>query len=269
MLVKSSFIPAEIFNRFFQSDKLLKDKPITLFNDYIPTQEEISINPYNFLILNEPNELFGLHEWAINNHQVFDCIFTWSENVLNKCPNSILFPFGMSSMWETPELYSNIKIQDKHLKVFFVCGAKNQIEGHKFRHKIYNQKEKINIPHEWIFSCSIEEKNNNFYDSMFHVAIENTKQPNLFTEKIIDSFLTKTIPIYRGCNNIGEFFDKNGIIEFDTENELIGIINTLTEKDYLTKTEAIESNYQKAIEWSDYFGRLTNIIKDIIKLNNL
>lgn len=269
MLIKSSFIPSEVFDGFFQSDELLKDKPITIFNDYIPTQEEININPYNFLILNEPNELFGFHKWAINNHHAFDCIFTWSEEILNKCPNSILFPFGMSSMWETPELYSNINIKNKYLKVFFVCGAKNQIEGHKFRHKIYNKKNEINIHHEWIYSCPIEEKNNNFYSSMFHVAVENTKQPNLFTEKIIDSFLTKTIPIYRGCSNIGEFFDKNGIIEFNEEDELIHIINSLTEKDYTDKLQSIEHNYQKAIEWSNYFGRLTDIIKNIIKLNNL
>lgn len=269
MFIKSNFIPSDIFDRFFQHDLLLKDKPITIFNDYTPSLEEININPYNFLILNEPNELFGLHDWAINNYNMFDGIFTWSKNVLDKCPNTILFPFGMSSMWETPELYHNIDVNNKHLKVFFVCGMKNQIEGHKLRHKIYNQENKINIPHRWILSCPIEEKNINFNDNMFHVAVENTKQPNLFTEKIIDAFLTKTIPIYRGCDNIGDFFDQNGVIEFDNEEELINIINSLTEKDYWDRKEAIEYNYQMAIEFSNYFGRLTDIVKNIIKLNNL
>lgn len=269
MLVKSNFIPSEIFDSFFQFDELLKNKPITLFNDYIPTPEEITINPYNFIILNEPNELFGIHDWVIENNHIFDCILTWSEDILNKCPQTILFPFGMSSMWETPELYHNINVNDKHLKVFFVCGVKNQIEGHKFRHKIYNQENKINIPHKWILSCPIEEKNINFNDSMFHIAIENTKQPNLFTEKIIDAFLTKTIPIYRGCNNIGDFFDKNGIIEFNNEEELINIVNSLTEKDYWDRKEAIEYNYQMAEYWKDYYMRLIYILKEIIKINNI
>lgn len=269
MLIKSNFIPSEIFDRFIQSDSILKDKPITIFNDYIPTLEELQINPYNILVLNEPNELFGLHEWAINNQNIFSCIFTWSKDVLDKCPNSILFPFGMSSMWETPNLYNNINPKDKQLKVFFVCGAKNQIEGHKMRHKIYNQENKIKISHEWIFSCPIEEKNKNFNDCMFHVAVENTKQPNLFTEKIIDAFLTKTIPIYRGCSNIKEYFDEKGIIKFDNEEELIEIINSLTESDYWDRQQYIESNYQKAIEWSNYFGRLVDILRKIVELNNI
>lgn len=269
MLIKSNFIPSEIFGRFLLNDSILKDKPITIFNDYTPILEELQINPYNILILNEPNELFGLHDWAIVNKDVFSCILTWSQSVLDKCDNALLFPFGMSSMWETPNLYNNIDLKNKQLKIFFVCGPKNQTEGHEMRHKIYSQKNKIKIFHEWIFSCPIEEKNKNFNDCMFHVAVENTKQLNLFTEKIIDTFLTRTIPIYRGCSNIDNFFDERGIIKFDNENELIEIINSLTEKDYWDRKEFIEYNYQKAVEWSDYFGRLMYILKNIVELNNI
>ena len=267
MFVKSNFIPSEIFDRFFQSNDVLKN--ITLFNDYIPTPEELSINSYNFLMLNEPNELFGLHDWAIAHQNMFSCIFTWNENVLSKCSNSILFPFGMSSMWETPELYDKIKYEDKTLKIFFVCGVKNQTEGHKFRHVVYNQEPKINTPHNWIMACPIEDKNKNFKDCMFHVAIENVKQSNLFTEKIIDAFLTKTIPVYRGCTNIGDYFDERGIIIFDNEEELVDIVNSLTEEDYWKRKQHIEYNYQKAVEFSNYFGRLTNILEEIVKINNL
>lgn len=67
MLVKSNFIPAEIFDRFLQSEVELKDKPITIFNDYVPSIEELQLNPYSILILNEPNELFNLHTFAIQN----------------------------------------------------------------------------------------------------------------------------------------------------------------------------------------------------------
>jgi hypothetical protein len=118
-------------------------------------------------------------------------------------------------------------------------------------------------------SCPIEDKNKNFRDCMFHVAVENVKQPNLFTEKIIDSFLTKTVPIYRGCSNIEEYFDERGIIQFDNEDELVKIINSLTEEDYLNRKPYIEYNYQKAVEFSNYFGRLTDVLKEIVKINNL
>jgi len=269
MLIKSNFIPSEIFDRFLLSNDVLKDKPISIFNDYTPNKEELLLNPYNVLILNEPNELFGLHDWALNYSSNFSCILTWSSKLLEECSNTILFPFGMSSMWETPELYENIDLSNKNLNIFFVCGPKNQIEGHHLRHKIHSLESKIQIPHNWIFSCAIEDKNKNFENSMFHVAVENTQQPNLFTEKIIDAFLTKTVPVYRGCSNIGDFFDERGIIKFSNEEELVNIVNTLTEKDYWDRKEAIEYNYNVALYWSKYFERLIQTLEEIVKLNNI
>jgi hypothetical protein len=269
MLIKSNFIPSEIFDRFLLNDPVLKDKPITIFNDYTPTTDELQINPYNFLILNEPNELFGLHDWAINNHQYFSCILTWGQNVLNKCDNALLFPFGMSFLWEKPEFYENIDINQKQFKTFFVCGPKKITEGHLFRHRIYDKDNSIITPHNWVYSCLVEEKNNNFVDSMFHVAIENSNNQNYFTEKIIDAFLTKTIPIYKGCPNIADFFDERGIIKFDNEEELVDIINSLTENDYWDRKKYIEYNYQQANYWKDYYVRLTTTLNEIIELNNI
>jgi len=269
MFIKSNFISSEIFERFLLYDPILKDKPITIYHDYAPTLEELNINPYNILLLSEPNELFGLHDWAIRNHNAFSCILTWGQTVLENCPNSMLLPFGMSFLWETPEFYENINQSEKKFKSFFVCGEKQMVEGHRFRHKVYSIGDYITTPYNWIYSCPVEEKNNNFIDSMFHVAIENSLNQNYFTEKIIDAFLTRTIPIYRGCPNIEEFFDKRGIITFNNEEELINILNNLTEEDYWNKKEYIEYNYQMANYWKDYYIRLIVILKNIIKLNNI
>jgi hypothetical protein len=269
MLIKSNFIPSEIFDRFLLADPILKDKPITIYHDYTPTLEELSINPYNILLLSEPNQLFGLHNWTIMYQQHFSCILTWGQEVLDNCSNALLFPFGMSSLWEIPEFFENIDQNKKELKVFFVCGSKKIIEGHLFRHKVYEQQDKITIPKNWIYSCPIEEKNINFKDSMFHIAVENSVNQNYFTEKIIDAFLTRTIPIYRGCPNIEEFFDKRGIITFNNEEELINTVNSLTEKNYWDRKEYIEYNYQMANHWKDYYIRLIVMLKKIIELNNI
>ena len=68
-----------------------------------------------------------------------------------------------------------------------------------------------------------------YEESMFHVCVENIKRNNWYTEKIGEAFCTKTLPIYWGCPNIGEFYDKRGIITFETTEELINIINGLFE----------------------------------------
>jgi hypothetical protein len=265
MIIKSNFIPLDLYNKFIGNNPEFKDKPISIFNDYIPTIEELNINPYNILIIMEPNQLFGLHNWAIQNHNNFSCILTWGQDVLDKCENALLLPFGTTFLHSNDE-YKQMAFNNKKLKTSFMCGSKHLIEGHFLRHKIYNRKLEITTPTKWLFSG---DKKLCFKESMFHLTIENSKNQNYFTEKIIDAFITKTIPVYWGCPNIEEFFDIRGMYVFKNENEAIAIINSLTKKDYYSKKEYIEKNYQTAIYYAEYFMRCKDIIREIIKLNNI
>jgi len=265
MTIKSNFIPIELYNKFIQSK--FNDKPISIFNDYPPTNEELSINPYNILIIQEPNQLFGLHNWVIDNYQYFSCILTWSQEILDKCNNALLLPFGTTFL-HSKDKYKELANLDKKLEVSFICGNKQMIEGHHLRHKIYNKQFKIKTPTKWFYTTT-EPKSICFENSMFHVAIENSKNQNYFTEKIVDAFLTKTIPIYWGCPNIEDFFDVKGIITFNNEDELVSILNSLTEEEYWIRKEYIEKNYQLAIYYAEYFTRLINLLEEIIKLNKI
>jgi hypothetical protein len=57
-------------------DNKIAELPISLFIDYTPSNEELKINPYNILMIMEPNEYFGLHNYAIQNSYLFSCILT-------------------------------------------------------------------------------------------------------------------------------------------------------------------------------------------------
>jgi hypothetical protein len=83
-------------------------------------------------------------------------------------------------------------------------------------------------------------------DYMFSIVIENEKINSLFTEKLIDCFLTGTIPIYYGCEKICEFFDTKGIIVFNTLKELEDIINKITIEDYNQKIDFVKKNFELA-----------------------
>jgi hypothetical protein len=56
---------------------------------------------------------------------------------------------------------------------------------------------------------------------MFSVCIENSSERNYFTEKLIDCFAQKVIPIYWGAPNVSEFFDPDGIIFCKTHDQVI------------------------------------------------
>ena len=140
--------------------------------------------------------------------------------------------------------YYNIFNTNKKFQLSHVMSRKNFLPGHNLRHET---KEIIIKKRDFdLFfpeSIPMEEKYKLFEDSMFHIAIENTRNVNYISEKIIDCFATGTIPIYWGCPSIKDFFDINGIITFNNIDELKDIIKTLDIELYRSKIQHILNNF--------------------------
>ncbi len=75
-------------------------------------------------------------------------------------------------------------------------------------------------------------------DYMFSVAIENGSYPTYFTEKFTDCLATGTVPIYMGAPDIGEHFDKSGIIVLDDSFSF----ESLSEDLYYSMFDAVNRN---------------------------
>jgi hypothetical protein len=108
-----------------------------------------------------------------------------------------------------------------------------------------------------------------FGDAQYGVVIENTSHRGYFTEKIMEMFLLKTIPVYWGCSNIGDFFNMDGIITFDNVDDLIYKLNNLDENYYNSHLDAINENYNLAFNYINYEKRVSDKIIEIFKLNNI
>lgn len=89
----------------------------------------------------------------------------------------------------------------------------------------------------------LEFKDDGLRDYMFSIVVENSDVPDYFSEKILDCFATGTVPIYNGMKNIGNYFDANGIITFDTIGELEIILNNLSYYAYLKRENSIMINF--------------------------
>lgn len=259
MKVYASFIK-EALEEIAASEEL-KDKPITLFYDYpIRDISELQQNPVNILLIQEPNQLFGFHDWTVNNYELFSGVFTWGQSILEVADNAMFFPFGAGD-FEMPSTYKH----NKQFGVSFMCGPKQLIEGHHLRHRIYSRQSEVSIPTQFFYKG----EKRPCWTTMFHIGVENSRNQGYFTEKIIDAFLSKTVPIYWGCPNLGDFFDLDGVITFNDEHELLNILNNLTEEDYNKRKKAIEYNYQQSLQYADFVGRVKQLLVDICNLNNL
>jgi len=252
--------------------KSIEHIDFSLFIDDIPKFQN-DLSSINILVLQEPNEYFGLHDWAIQNKNLFSFILTWDDKILNNCENAIFLSFGHT--WFTPDQYE--KNHNKEFKIAHLCGDLLKSFGHQMRHEILARENELKIPTKFYKTIGDRHNINNarqgkeevFGDSMFGIAIENFPHRGYFTEKILDCFLLKTIPIYSGCSNIGDFFNKEGIIEFGNVDDFIYISNQLTEEFYISKKHIIEENYQLALQYVDYEQNIINKIKGIFNLNQL
>ena len=94
------------------------------------------------------------------------------------------------------------------------------------------------------------------FQTMFHIAVESAFEPHYFSEKILDCFMSKTVPIYIGCPNLGDYFDTSGVIQVDSENAVIAACNALTPESYYSRMKAMEHNYWNAVQYQNLSGRI-------------
>ena len=73
------------------------------------------------------------------------------------------------------------------------------------------------------------------------------------------------MPVYYGCTNIGEFFNKEGIFTASHLNDIISFCNVLTPEVYESMLPAIEENFELSKKWCDQDEQLKS---GIIKILN-
>jgi len=270
----------KLYINFFQEDEVrkkfcnLKDVDFSFFQDYRPSSAE-QLSKVNIFSHQEPNEYFGHHDWLINHYHLFSLILTWSDKVLNNCPNAIFQPFG--STWLSDIQYSSLFPTEKQFVVSHLRGNLLKTHGHHHRYEIHERMREISLPLRFRDTDGLREnpelcaiaKMELFGDAQFGIVIENTSRRGYFTEKIMEMFLLKTIPIYWGCSNIGDFFDIDGIIEFSNVDDAIRRINSLDREYYASKAKSVEANYITALKYRDYLQNIASTLENIFRINGL
>ena len=183
------------------------------------------------------------------NHNKFNCILTYDKQLLNLGNSFLEYVWGSS--WIS-DVVDKEKIENKSKNVSMIASYKRHTDGHRLRHELIKNLSLSSFidvfgkeykQFEWeYFRGKVQAYN----DYRFSIAMENSQAKGYFTEKIIDCFVSKTVPIYWGDKSIGKYFNSDGIIFFNNEKELKNILSSLTTEKYNKMKDAIEDNFVRA-----------------------
>jgi hypothetical protein len=184
----------------------------------------------------EPRSIYpDVYHWIAQNNRLFDYVLTYDQTLIDRGENFLYYPHGRCWIHDYKE-----EPKDQLCSIF--ASTKAYTIGHRLRHEVIKQYPTITAFGHSVNNY-IEKKEDGLNNFMFSVTIENAIMPGYWTEKIVDCFATKTIPIFYGDKSVCKFFAEDGIIFFNTIKELKEILPTLTPEVYKKKLPAIEYNF--------------------------
>jgi len=202
-----------------------------------------------------------IYNYVEDNNDDLETILTYDKSLINQSTKFEFYPH--CGCWIQPE---NQIIYPKTKLLSIIASHKQQTVGHKLRHSSINLTKELNINLD-VFGngyTPVTHKIEAMKDYGFTIVIENSKIDYYFTEKLIDSFMTGTIPIYWGCPSIGDFFNLDGMLIFDDLNTLLIHLNSLSLDKYSTMIDAVKENFEKAKNYliaEDWIHNNTKIFK--------
>lgn len=215
------------------------DEQHLVFTDYTLYQVDNFNNEKKYAWLLESPEITPFaYDFVRGNYDKFDLIFTFSKELLELSDKFVLIPYGGCWIEEEDRV-----IHEKSKNTSIILSSKQTTVGHRLRHVIHQTYPSIE---SFGYHNPIKNKITALKDYRYSLIIENCQKDYYFSEKLIDCFITGTIPIYWGCPSIGDFFDTDGMVIFNTLSELDSIINSLTKELYESKLDSVKKNFEEA-----------------------
>jgi len=191
-------------------------------------------------------------------------VLTINEVLLEQIKNGEFFYFGSTFI-------KNIHKKNIHKNKLasIIASARHSLEGHKLRHEIIehirNTNTNINIMGRGY--KPFEHKEDGLIDYQYSIIIENVREKDYFTEKLVDACLCETIPIYWGAPNISDYFDPRGLIICNSIEDIKNALNQMSTSDYNSRIKWINKNKKSALYHADYIKRAAELIRDSLTEN--
>ncbi len=166
------------------------------------------------------------------------------------------------------EFFSNLQKTEKKIELSVICSNKSHTENHKLRVEFLNiLKNHFKDKLQW-FGNGINEIENKFEviaSSKYHIVLENDSKYNLVSEKLYDSYLGLSYPIYYGAPNINDYFDINSLSMIninDINGSIRTIENVINNNFYDKNINLLNLEKEKVLNEYNMYNRICEIIEN-------
>lgn len=273
--------------------KSLKEPDICVFLDIPPNNIHAIINKdcTKAIVLLREADMVCKRNYDIKRHLEFDVILTWKRNLIDQKKYFLLpstkfdinrkievadFLFRKLCVLINSNLQSNVKgeLYSERRRVI-EWFEKNQMDSFDLFGYGWDTNS-LTLFNKKIFKTKLLSKKLKTYKGIafdkllvlskykFSICFENTNNINYYiTEKIFDSFLAGTVPVYWGTPNISDLIPPKCFVDYRNFNSLSDLYNfmkNISDKDYLEYIKNI-NEYLTSYEANEY--SLNNWIESV------
>lgn len=259
----------------FIKNKPVQNGAVVIFTDNsLAEKKAMSPPPHKAvaLLLESPEYHRRFYDYIAQHNRFFDLVLTFDKTLLDRGENFRMNLFGTT--------WLNVAYRQLWPKTKFcslILSNKRQTSGHQLRHEIAERLmtegrsvdiyggNYLKLPYPTTKHYAPDHSPTHLSnqkilalkDYRYSVVIENCKTDYYFTEKLIDAFLTGTVPLYYGCPSIGQFFNSQGLLTFSTAAECHALLASLQSGTkahdmYEAMRPSIMDNFERAQKYTKF-----------------
>lgn len=280
--IPEKFIPEDLLKysnhnniRIFINDLTINDCDFWFIveDNYIYTTEKVKCRKIIFLGAETvySNDYFN-SPWMVEFIKQFDLIysagFIHGKDVINSPP---FLPWMYSGnhghiygCLDEKSLPLNSSFKHKN-KISVICSNKQLNDIQRLRFNFVKEvKNYFKDTIDWfgVGVNPIDVKSTAICNYKYHIVLENQIRNNLFSEKLYDSYLGLSMPIYSGAPNISKYFPKDSLLEID----IFDLRDSISKIEKLVSGNSYEDNLVNIMHARELVLREFNIINRIINI---
>jgi hypothetical protein len=162
----------------------------------------------------------------------------------------------------------NLQITKNEEKISVIMSTKTMSNGHEYRLKVLEKLKKEMPGKIDVYGKGFNEVPDKLLaiaPYKYHLAFENSYINDYWTEKLADTFIGWSLPLYWGCPNIEEYFSKASLIRLPEDNitDTVALVKKAVEmREYEKRKDDIAQARAAVLEHYNTFAVISRILDD-------